>query len=305
MMPAANQGLGMNLGFPDVCTTPMAPAPVPIPYPNIGMNAMAMPFVPNVLVSMAPAHNMGAKPTLTNGDNAGVAHPLFMQPGGTLMGNPKVLMGGMPANHLLTPSYGNNFNNPVGAKTVPSITNVLLASCATLAQLRSERGELRRLRGGTAVLTLPCISLRSDRVLTTQLQTLEGGHLNALVLDLRGNPGGDVAAAHRIAAALGALALPIALLIDRDTASAAELLAAILQDRFGAKTFGERSRGKGTAAWFRIIDDQLTASRAAMRFVREDGSELHGAGIAADEPCAPCASLAAATHWLRSARRAS
>ncbi|MCK5941064.1 MAG: DUF4150 domain-containing protein, partial [Planctomycetes bacterium] len=43
-MPAANQGVGMNMGFPDVCTTPAAPSPIPIPYPNIGMNAMAMPF---------------------------------------------------------------------------------------------------------------------------------------------------------------------------------------------------------------------------------------------------------------------
>jgi hypothetical protein len=97
MMPAANQGVGMNMGFPDVCMTPAVPSPVPIPYPNIGMNAMAMPFVPNILVSMAPAQNMTAKPLMTNGDNAGVAHPLCMQPGGTLMGNPRILMGGMPA----------------------------------------------------------------------------------------------------------------------------------------------------------------------------------------------------------------
>ena len=133
MMPASNQGLGTNTGFPDVCTTPAAPSPVPIPYPNIGMNAMAVPFCPNIFTSFVPAHNMGAKPAMTNGDNAGVAHPLCMQPGGTTMGNPKILLTGMPAEHLLVPTNGNNFNNPVGAKTVPSVTNVLMASLGATA----------------------------------------------------------------------------------------------------------------------------------------------------------------------------
>ena len=142
MLPASNQGLGMNMGMPDVCLTPAAPAPIPIPYPNLGMNAMSMPFCPTILVSMAPAQNMASKPLMTNGDNAGVAHPLCMQPGGLTMGNPRILMTGMPASHLGCPSYGNNFNNPVGAKTVPSVTNVFLGDVRA-----GEAGALRELWG--------------------------------------------------------------------------------------------------------------------------------------------------------------
>ncbi len=128
MMPASNMGVGMNMGFPDVCTTPMAPAPVPIPYPNMGMNAMAIPSAPNIFVSMMPGHNQLDKPLMTNGDNAGVAHPMCMMPGGCTMGNPFVIMNGLPSEHTLTPSYGNNFNNPIGAKLVPSIVNVLICA---------------------------------------------------------------------------------------------------------------------------------------------------------------------------------
>lgn len=133
MLPASNQGLGMNMGFPDVCMTPTPAGPIPIPYPNIGMNAMALPFLPTIFMSFIPGHNMAAKPLMTNGDNAGVAHPLCMQPGGTTMGNPRILLTGMPAEHMLVPTYGNNFNDPIGAKIVPSITNVLLSSLQSSA----------------------------------------------------------------------------------------------------------------------------------------------------------------------------
>lgn len=265
MMPAANQGVGMNMGFPDVCTTPAAPSPIPIPYPNIGMNAMAMPFVPNVLLSMAPAQNMSAKPMLTNGDNAGVAHPMFMQPGGTTVGNPRILIGGMPAAHLGVPTYGNNFNNPVGSKIVPSITNVLLGCAATL--LSESRlacaASLRRSAGTARVdalleLRLPVIGLASDRWLARCLGAAAGRTLRGCVLDLRGNPGGSVAVARRLATQLLATDLPIAVLVDRDTASAAELLAALLQPHAQVRVFGETTRGKWCGQRFLVHDGGLS-----------------------------------------------
>ncbi len=61
MLPASNKGAGMNIGFPDVCLTPAAPAPVPVPYPNMAMNAMAAPFAATVKVSMMNALNMGSQ----------------------------------------------------------------------------------------------------------------------------------------------------------------------------------------------------------------------------------------------------
>src|ERR1700734_2370282 len=115
MLPASNKGVGMNIGFPDVCLTPAGPVPVPIPYPNMAMNAMAVPFVPTILVSFMPALNMMSKIPLTLGDQPGVATPLFMQMGAYTMGNPIVMLQGLPAVNLTCLTTGNNMNNPVGA----------------------------------------------------------------------------------------------------------------------------------------------------------------------------------------------
>jgi len=305
MMPAANQGVGMNTGFPDVCTTPMAPAPVPIPYPNIGMNAMSMPFIPNILVSMAPAQNMGAKPMMTNGDNAGVAHPLFMQPGGTTMGNPRILMGGMPSSHLLVPTYGNNFNNPVGSKLVPSVTNVLLGSSAVLegqrdaaSQLHREAATLWRTPSGVAVLRIPCIGLNTDQWLAAQLGNLRHPATTAIALDLRHNPGGSVATARKLAQMLAATGLPITIATSSRTASSAELLTALLQDQANALVFGETSYGKVMAAGFWCGQDWLLPSGDARAMLRPNGTRLPASGIQPDVPCDAQSATKEAVRWL-------
>jgi len=308
MMPAANQGVGMNTGFPDVCTTPAAPSPIPVPYPNMGMNAMSVPFVPNIMVSMAPCHNMGTKPTLTNGDNAGVAHPLFMQPGGTTMGNPRIMMGGMPAAHLAVPTYGNNFNNPVGAKLVPSVTNVLLGfrqecqsrfSSVDAERLLTESGSSARHRGGILSIRIPCISLRCDQWLRTVLTRHAKSTLRGILVDLRANPGGSVAVAHRLVLQLQQLDLPIAIATDAKTASAAELLAASLQDRALARVFGTPSYGKTHAARFLHSVHGLHRVNASVEPMKRPNNQvLAPNGVQPDEVTAAGDALQQAYRWL-------
>ena len=83
---------GQDSGFPDVCLTPAppAPAPVPIPYPNIAIGPMAVGFVPNILISAMPAHNMSTSIPMTNGDNVGVSTGVAS---GTVMGPSRHLTG--------------------------------------------------------------------------------------------------------------------------------------------------------------------------------------------------------------------
>lgn len=121
----------MCVGFPDVCLTPAppAPAPVPIPYPNIGVEPTNTGFVPNVLLTCAPAHNMSAKPIISNGDNLGismgVASGSIMGPVRTVTAAFSVLVGGMPLARLTSITTQNNTNAP-GLKVMPSVTNVLV-----------------------------------------------------------------------------------------------------------------------------------------------------------------------------------
>lgn len=130
-MLAKTSAGGTCMAFPDVCLTPAppAPAPVPIPYPNIGLDPTNTGFVPHVLLTCAPAHNMGTKAPMTNGDNAGVstgvASGSVMGPARTVTAAFTVLVGGKPLARLTSVTIQNNTNAP-GAKIVPSVTNVLV-----------------------------------------------------------------------------------------------------------------------------------------------------------------------------------
>lgn len=122
---------GMCLAFPDVCLTPTPAGPVPIPYPNISLHPTSVAFVPNVLVTCAPAHNMLTTAPLTNGDNAGVAmgvaSGLVMGPQRNVTAAFTVIVGCAPMTRLTSVSIQNSTNAP-GAAIVPSVTNVLVLS---------------------------------------------------------------------------------------------------------------------------------------------------------------------------------
>lgn len=323
MMPATNQGVGANFGFPDVCNTVVGPATAPIPYPNFGMDSLAVPFSPNVFVSGLPGHNQTSSPVITNGDEAGCVHSSFIGTGGSTFGNPTIHTSGMPSEHLCTLSQGNRYNCPLDAKLIPSITNVFYAfraesllelatgrsagpgvsldSSARVTHLRSaakasglRRGDLflgrerERVfveREGRALeLTLrplPDLELAwegSEATLTLRrfLPSLAGPLERALerargasrlTLDLRANPGGDLALALELAARfvpagrtmLGlesqgrrgllrrgpgpAWEVPLRVRVDADTASAGEALCLALRGRAtfeGGPTYGKR-----------------------------------------------------------------
>jgi C-terminal processing protease CtpA/Prc len=117
-------------------------------------------------------------------------------------------------------------------------------------------------------------SLRTPAELDTVLADVTRHGVRALVLDLRGDLGGAVAGACAVADrflesgivvrfesrhhvprpyrvhAGHATALPLAVLIDERTASAAEMLAACLQDHHRGLVVGSRSFGKGVVLGF-------------------------------------------------------
>lgn len=123
---------GMNLGFPDVCKTPVGPAVVPIPYPNISTGVMTDPGTTamTVLTSGMPSLNQISQIMLSQGDDAGVlmglVSELVMGPTEHLLGAPTVLFEGMPVQHLtsMTGHNGVAMNCP-GVTLAPSQVTVL------------------------------------------------------------------------------------------------------------------------------------------------------------------------------------
>ena len=119
---------GVDMGFPDVCLTPVGPAMAPMPYPNVAQGAMGVPAAYNVLFGCAPAHNMATTIPMTMGDLpgvAGVASGLVVGPARHVTCAATVVVGGMPATRMTSVSLQNGTNCP-GARIAPSQVTVLL-----------------------------------------------------------------------------------------------------------------------------------------------------------------------------------
>lgn len=334
MLPASNSGAGMNIGFPDVCVTPVGPVPTPIPYPNMALNATAVPFAPNVLISCVPGLNMASTEPITLGDQAGVLSP-FMGPGRYTMGNPIVSINALPAINLLCPTTGNNMVNGLGAVMVPSITNVFYTragapptghvsaealsgiQCALRAPALAEE-EL--LPGGIAYLRIAVFSSGVPARVYSSLQREGRAGIAALILDLRGCPGGELCSAIELAGDFlprdtvivtatdgdgdetvyrargdAPYTFPLFLLVDRLTASAAEVFAGSLQAHGRAVVVGERTYGKGTAQTLLPGRFEPGAHYATVgSFTLPGGAPIEGHGLRPDLEVAPAAALDAA-----------
>lgn len=338
MLPASNRGVGINIGFPDVCLTPIGGVPVPIPYPNFAAHAMAAPFAATVLIAGMNGLNQGSLIPMTFGDEPGVLHPTVKGTGAFTMGNPVVSIEGLPGINLLCPTTGNNANDGLGAVLVPDAVNVFYtyaasggadaramdadAMAAHLAPLAaSDRVEARLLADGVGVITVRAFSSDVPSRVHALVRQLEEQGLRALVLDLRGNPGGELEACVALAGdfladgseivtltdadgdatvrrARGAplYRFPLALLIDAGTASAAELFAGALKAHGRAVIVGETSHGKGTAQRLLAPTDAVGSIYATVASCALPGGlAVDGVGVRPDvEACGETASIAAA-----------
>ena len=132
-----------------------------------------------------------------------------------------------------------------------------------------------------------------------------GDPLRGVILDLRGNPGGLLKQAirlvdlflsegmisstrgrhpdsvHRYEASSSDLAqgLPVIVLVDGKSASAAEIVAAALQDRGRAVVIGTTSYGKGTVQTVIRLPNDGELTLTWSRFVAPSGYAIHGLGV--------------------------
>ncbi len=160
-----------------------------------------------------------------------------------------------------------------------------------------------------------------NRALAARQRTL-GDALAGVVIDLRGNPGGEVNEALVIAdhfvdsgvltrtrgrggrilreesahAAHTDTATRLVVLQDRHSASASELLAVALQDHQRALVVGERSYGKGTVQEVMGLADGSVATFTIARYYSPNDRLIDGEGVAPDvqvllTPATPAAGI--------------
>lgn len=163
-------------------------------------------------------------------------------------------------------------------------------------------------------------SARADTLMRDQSAPLQG-----VILDLRHNGGGSIRAAVQVAdefleqgpivstnsrypaTQMKFMANPgqkfsgtkVALLLDGETASAAELLAAALQDRERARLFGQKSFGKGSIQTTHDLPNGSSLKITTARYITPAGHGVDAQGIEPDVPVSSESDpLEVATGWL-------
>ncbi len=164
--------------------------------------------------------------------------------------------------------------------------------------------------GDVGYLRIPSFNAKTPDSLHDALTDLAGKHVRTLVLDLRANPGGSfddsVAAASELAPAGSTIAsvnkrgkiepvtakagtpapvlldLPMAVLVDGDTASSAELLAAAVQELRHATLVGSRTHGKWSVQRIEDLPNGYALKFTVGLFASPSGRSYDGTGVAPD-----------------------
>ena len=165
----------------------------------------------------------------------------------------------------------------------------------------------RRLAPDVGYVALHGFPLDAAKQVRTAMQRLAAGGAHAFVFDLRGNGGGYEGAAAAVAsvfiasgpvvsieerrgkrrttnAAGNALpATPLAVLVDGDSASGAELVAAAVQDRHRGRLFGVKTFGKGVVQTMLPLPDGAAIKLTTARYFTPAGRFIDHIGIVPDE----------------------
>jgi carboxyl-terminal processing protease len=162
-------------------------------------------------------------------------------------------------------------------------------------------------RHGTAQLRLTAFNQQTAQRVVELLQQAHrdmGSTLRGIILDLRGNPGGlldqsiEVASAFldgtTVASTVGRVSesvqtftaphreverLPLVVLVNGGSASAAEIVAAALQDSARAVVIGSASYGKGTVQNVKPLPNEAELAVTWARLIAPSGYVLHEHGV--------------------------
>jgi carboxyl-terminal processing protease len=157
------------------------------------------------------------------------------------------------------------------------------------------------LDGGVGFLAISTFSDSTEAELVAVIDSLRAAGARSMILDLRGNPGGLLAqgvqvadlfldAGKRIVSTKGRVAqantiyvdstaerwaeMPVAVLVDHLTASAAEIVAGALQDHDRALVVGRATYGKGSAQAIYRLDNGAAVSLTNARWVTPLGRSI-------------------------------
>lgn len=347
MLPANVMGVGAHISpvvLPNSAAL-MAPTPGVTGVP--AMHATAVPPCPTILLTCQPALNMGSIVPASPNIPPTLVPPVLPQM--NVMGIPTILLQCLPATTITSPAIS---AGPPGITAIPDVTNVLFtyAACTTpqtgngparvtLEDLRAIRRSLSSpmiesslITGGVGYLSIRRFASSVPSAAYHAVQTLTTRGMRSLIIDVRRNGGGEMAAFLELAGDFleeGALIatvtdsdgdaleyrshssarhrMPVVVLVDEGTASAAEAFAGCLQSHGRAPVVGRRTYGKGEVQSVIASPDGLIYATVGT-LTLPDGRAVHGLGVEPDigwtggelalPGDAPCPSL---SHEVRDA----
>jgi len=142
--------------------------------------------------------------------------------------------------------------------------------------------------------------------LERELNKLNKEQLDGLILDLRGNPGGDLEAAVELAgyflkegpvvrivhrngneevrypSRLSQIKVPLVVLIDEGTASASEIVAGAIKDSKSGLLLGTRTFGKGLVQTLYKLGNNEGLKLTTNKYLTPNGHDINGKGIQPD-----------------------
>ncbi len=162
-----------------------------------------------------------------------------------------------------------------------------------------------RLEDGIGYLGISLFNAHTAKNLAAALADLRLQELQGLILDLRGNPGGlleqGIAVAGQLApegpvvqvvhqsgrrevlmAGGAGLPYPLVVLVDRSTASAAEIVAGAIQDRRAGTLIGTPTYGKGTIQSLYHLPGGRGLKLTVATYLTPDGHNIDGCGLHPD-----------------------
>lgn len=163
-------------------------------------------------------------------------------------------------------------------------------------------------QNNVAVVALHQFGQSTDRSFRDQMSQLAQKHPRALILDLRNNPGGLLDAAGVVTSAflpdkspyvmintgkssetqvtdgtpIFGTDVPMVVLVNRGSASAAEIVTGALQDAGRAKVLGEKTFGKGTVQQVVDFSDGSSLKMTIAEWKTPKGRKIDGLGVMPD-----------------------
>jgi carboxyl-terminal processing protease len=176
----------------------------------------------------------------------------------------------------------------------------------TRGSLANDDVVVTRLSGGVEVVRIASFTRGVGAAVRKAIAASDQQPMNGVVLDLRSNPGGLLTEAVEVASAFldggavvsyekrgepvhhldaigaGDTTVPVVVLVDDGTASAAEVVAGALQDRNRAVIVGSRTFGKGSVQEPSTLSDGSAIELTVGRYLLPSGRSLDGVGIDPD-----------------------